>query len=591
MFFFFDVNEYNDGIPVYEQMMKPILAALMELGGKGTVAEIDRKASELMNLPEDILKIMHKGSTTRSEVAYRMAWARTYLKNFGLIENKKRGFWSVTENFDGDIENIDPSEIVRKLQNEKEQANKGARNLEFQSAKAFENLSISLLKDITLSEGKRISINTITNESQYDLCLPDGIDDYNGHLNCVIKFEAEEKSYSLSTLQKYCEEHRARLKDQRLLLITNLIIPEDFRNKYRDVIVFWDKQDLEERIDPEATYAGYLINPKKTFIEEIVSSDVSREEKNIEKENYIKRVTIAFKSGDMVLFLGAGISIDGGIPLWDSLIKQLHIHMIKRLNKDWPLNAKEQEIMNELAFNNEMDSPLLQMRYIKSAFSNDEYYKLVHSVLYGRQTNIDTKLLSAIAKICTPQMSYCGVKNIITYNFDDLLERKFDERDIRYNDISCEEDRQVVDKLNIYHVHGYLPNDFKKLKREPELIFSEEDYHRVYRDAYSWSNLIQLNALRENTCLFIGCSLTDPNLRRLLDVATRKEEMPRHFAILKRNEIKNNNLVSKSDRELLEIYQRIDNNIQVGYYQELGLNIIWIDDYSEIPEILERIIE
>ena len=67
--------------------------------------------------------------------------------------------------------------------------------------------------------------------------------------------------------------------------------------------------------------------------------------------------------------------------------------------------------------------------------------------------------------------------------------------------------------------------------------------------------------------------------------------MPRHFAILKRNEIKNNNLVSKSDRELLEIYQRIDNNIQVGYYQELGLNIIWIDDYSEIPEILERIIE
>ena len=144
MFFFFDVNEYNDGIPGYEQMMKPILAALVELGGKGTVAEIDRKASELMNLPEDILKIMHKGSATRSEVAYRMAWARTYLKSYGLIENKKRGFWSVTENFDGDIENIDSSEVVRKLQNEKEQANKGARNLEFQSAKAFENFEYIL---------------------------------------------------------------------------------------------------------------------------------------------------------------------------------------------------------------------------------------------------------------------------------------------------------------------------------------------------------------------------------------------------------------------------------------------------------------
>ena len=417
MFFFFDVNEYNDGIPGYEQMMKPILAALVELGGKGTVAEIDRKASELMNLPEDILKIMHKGSTTRSEVAYRMAWARTYLKSYGLIENKKRGFWSVTENFDGDIENIDPSEIVRKLQNEKEQVNKGERSLEFESAKAFENLSISLLKDITLSEGKRISINAIANESPFDLYLPDGIDDYSGHLNCAIKFEAEGKRHSLSILQEYCEELRAGLKEQRLLLITNLIIPEEFRNKYRDMIFFWDKEDLEERIDPEASYAGYLINPQKTFIEEIVSLDVSREERDKEKENYIKRVSTAFKSGDMVLFLGAGISIDGGIPLWDTLIKRLHIHMINRLNKDWTLNAKEQEIMKGLAFSNEMDSPLLQMRYIKSAFSNDEYYKLVHSVLYESKTNIDTKLLSAIAKICTPQRSYCGVKNIITYNF------------------------------------------------------------------------------------------------------------------------------------------------------------------------------
>ena len=37
---------------------------------------------------------------------------------------------------------------------------------------------------------------------------------------------------------------------------------------------------------------------------------------------------------------------------------------------------------------------------------------------------------------------------------------------------------------------------------------------------------------------------------------------------------------------MLEIYQKIDDNIRTAYYRELGLNIIWIDKYEEIPDIL-----
>ena len=152
----------------------------------------------------------------------------------------------------------------------------------------------------------------------------------------------------------------------------------------------------------------------------------------------------------------------------------------------------------------------------------------------------------------------------------------------------------MADKLNIYHVHGYLPSEHEKRTKNPNLIFSEEDYHRVYRDSYSWSNLVQLSALRENTCLFIGSSLTDPNLRRLLDASSRKGEEARHFAFLKRDEIKNEienntgdkNVKRKAGKGVLEIYQKIDDNIRTAYYRELGLNIIWIDKYEEIPDIL-----
>ena len=107
----------------------------------------------------------------------------------------------------------------------------------------------------------------------------------------------------------------------------------------------------------------------------------------------------------------------------------------------------------------------------------------------------------------------------------------------------------------MYHVHGYLPSNFLEESKEPNLIFTEEDYHRVYRDSYSWSNLAQLSALRENTCLFIGCSLTDPNLRRLLDVAARNGENPRHYAFLKKNKIKETRNGERVNKEILELYQ------------------------------------
>ena len=215
----------------------------------------------------------------------------------------------------------------------------------------------------------------------------------------------------------------------------------------------------------------------------------------------------------------------------------------------------------------------------------------MHSALYGQSVNIDTKLLNAIAKISTPQRAYCGIKSIITYNFDDLLERKLAQRDIQYNIISDEGERQLVDKLNVYHVHGYLPSDFSEFSKEPNLIFSEEDYHKVYRDSYSWSNLAQLSALRENTCLFIGCSLTDPNLRRLLDVAARNGESPRHYAFLKKKKVKEKRNDEAVNKDVLELYQRIDDNIQTAYYKKLGLNIIWIDEFEEIPHILNGFLE
>jgi restriction system protein len=67
----------------------------------------------LLNLPEELLEKKHDpDSGNQTEVKYRLAWARTYLKKFGLIENASRGVWSLTQKAKG-ISKVDPDEIVK----------------------------------------------------------------------------------------------------------------------------------------------------------------------------------------------------------------------------------------------------------------------------------------------------------------------------------------------------------------------------------------------------------------------------------------------------------------------------------------------
>lgn len=593
MFFFFDEGGYKKEVPSFEQTMKPILMALQEKGGQASIAELDDVAIKKMNLSEDVTKIMHNDSDKQSEIAYRMAWGRSYLKKYGLITNISRGVWAFTDKFDGNIEKIDVQEILRKVRSESNEDRESQMTLTgFESALAFENMVGSLLCDLATKEGKQaFYVYSDTVDSGYDMVLPSGLEEHQEEIKCIFEYINVTKQTESDLYSRVVLKRNNYLGNDKVLVITNIGVSEVIRKKFGENVIVWDKTDLLERIEPDASYAQYLINPKQALIKEVVATDNSNEEKNLERERYIKHAKTAFRNQDMVLFLGAGVSIDGGIPLWETLIKTLHVYMLNRITEDKALSFEQQEMIKELAADNEMESPLAQMRYIKAAFSNEEYYQLVHSALYSQKVDINTQLLDAIAKISTPQRAYCGIRSVITYNFDDLLERKFEQKDIQYNIISDEEGRQLVDKLNIYHVHGYLPGDFSTLTKEPNLIFSEEDYHRVYRDSYSWSNLAQLSALRENTCLFIGCSLTDPNLRRLLDVAARNGESPRHFAFLKKKKIKEVRNGESVNKDILELYQKIDNNIQTAYYKKLGLNIIWIDEFEEIPDILNGFLE
>ena len=105
----------NSNLPTFDQLMIPTIKALKELGGSGSVEEIiNSRVYGIAKISDDILQIPHGSEGTTNEVDYRLAWSRTYLKKFGLLENSSRGVWALSK-ADVDATKLDYIEIVRKV--------------------------------------------------------------------------------------------------------------------------------------------------------------------------------------------------------------------------------------------------------------------------------------------------------------------------------------------------------------------------------------------------------------------------------------------------------------------------------------------
>ena len=103
-------------IPPFQHYFAPILEQLDKLGGSATIQELEEHVADAMGLSNaqtSMLQAPERGNQTA--VGYRMAWARTYLKKMGYIDNSERGVWSLTaKGRDADI--LNPKEIVQAVQ-------------------------------------------------------------------------------------------------------------------------------------------------------------------------------------------------------------------------------------------------------------------------------------------------------------------------------------------------------------------------------------------------------------------------------------------------------------------------------------------
>lgn len=89
------MSKKTNTFPTFESLINPTLAALHNLGGSGSINEIVDDIIKKFNLPSSITELPH-GKGSQTELEYRAAWARNYLKNYGLIENSERGVWALS---------------------------------------------------------------------------------------------------------------------------------------------------------------------------------------------------------------------------------------------------------------------------------------------------------------------------------------------------------------------------------------------------------------------------------------------------------------------------------------------------------------
>ncbi len=97
-------------VPTFDEMFNPVLQALRNLGGSGSIGEIDEKVAEILQLSDDDINVIHKDN--RTQLSYRLAWTRNYLKRYGLLENSSRGIWVLTP-LGLKTETVDGSEVKR----------------------------------------------------------------------------------------------------------------------------------------------------------------------------------------------------------------------------------------------------------------------------------------------------------------------------------------------------------------------------------------------------------------------------------------------------------------------------------------------
>lgn len=429
-------------------------------------------------------------------------------------------------------------------------------------AKLFEDKIGDYLASICSNDEEIIKESFVSGRMMADFYLPNGCKAMQWPSKTVIEVK---NIIRYSSISRIFQPYYVLFKEQKisqLVIIHNSLISNDSFKKYLETL---DSKFIKIYNVNELVRKGDFPNKE---IKEIPS-----------KIDVIDKAKDAYNNMRYTFFLGAGLSMDAQLPSWSALLESL----LKSENKkpfEYINNANSESISSAMGY-----SSIVTGRYALDGYLRDnqkdedenyqDFIERIRKVLYKKK-NYKSALITSVAKAVKRKKP----AQIITYNYDDLLDELLNKKD--FYSVSDNIIPRTKD-VPIYHVHGMISRDNT---RPSNSVLSEKDYHHLYSNPHNWANVVQLNALYTSVCFFIGFSMTDPNQRRLLELARAKDKhsddidkLP-HFVFLKKEPLK-----GEASKEVNEEHWH-----EIEYMMsDFGLNVIWYNDFSDLPKMIDYI--
>lgn len=230
-------------LPHRNQLMRPTVEAVAALGGSGSVDEIVQKVIEIVSIPDELVTkpyVTKLGNEDgRTQLEYELAWARTVLKQLGVLENSRRGIWALTgKEFRDDLDTF-PIVVETSQGDWRERLNTVL--LEALSPSAFERLIQRVLRETGFTQ---VEVTGRSGDGGID---GKGIAKINGILSFRVVFQC--KRYKGSVGAREIRDFRGAMQgraDKGLFITTGFFTRDAVQEATRDGAIAIDIVDGEK---------------------------------------------------------------------------------------------------------------------------------------------------------------------------------------------------------------------------------------------------------------------------------------------------------------------------------------------------------
>lgn len=235
---------------------------------------------------------------------------------------------------------------------------------------------------------------------------------------------------------------------------------------------------------------------------------------------------------DLTFVVGAGVSMECGLPSWNGLVEGL----LKRVARGDGLSGDDIDAFVDWTMR---EGPTAAAGMARARLPEDDFTEALRDELYGGSVVFAP---GATAQAITRARLAFGADRtqVATTNYDLLLEdaaieaagaKSLDGWDHVPAVVSLLGEERSAGVLEVQHLHGVLSPDGGIAE---QIVLAEGDYHLMQQPG-QWQERWFAERLANSTVVFVGMSLTDPNLLRYLYRADNRGG-GRHVAVFSRQD-------------------------------------------------------